>query len=113
MLFKSVSNSVASNSEESCAEAVGSNNDNIANIEIIDFRSEQVKSNTQFLLNTGENIFFNINYFSTRDVDTEMADLSSTQVEKYTLVSPYDTGYKEITGDLTYMGKKKYVHDDV
>ena len=40
-----------------------------------------------------------------------MADLSLRQVEKYASISPYDTDSKELTGDITYMGKRKYVHD--
>ena len=75
--------------------------------------SEQVESNTQFLLNTRENVYFNINSSPSWAVDTEMADLSSRQVEKYALISPYDTDDEEMTRDITYMGKRKYVHDYV
>ena len=70
----------------------------------------KVESNTQFLLNTSENC---INPSSTCDVNTGMSDLSSRRVEKYALISPYDTDDEEITGDKTYMGKRKYVHDYV
>ena len=56
MPLKSVSNPVASNLKDSCAQAVDSNDDNIDSIEIIDLMSEQVESNTQFSLNTRENI---------------------------------------------------------
>ena len=38
--LKSVTNPVASNLEDSCEEAVGSNDDNTASIEIIDLTSE-------------------------------------------------------------------------
>ena len=62
-------------------------------------------------MNTRKNVFFSINSSSTYDVDTEMADLSLRQVEKYASISPYDTDSKELTGDITYMGKRKYVHD--
>ena len=113
MPLKSVSNPVASNLKDSCAKAVDSNDDNIASIEIIDLTSEQVESNTQFLLNTRENVYFNINSSPSWAVDTEMADLSSRQVEKYALISPYDTDDEEMTRDITYMGKRKYVHDYV
>ena len=75
--------------------------------------SEQVESNTQFLLNTRENVYFNINPSLTCDVDTVMGDLSSRQVEKYVSISPYDTDDEEMTGDITYKGKRKYVHDYV
>ena len=85
------SNPVASNLKDSCAKAVGSNDDNIASIKIIDLTSKQVESITPFSLNTMENVYFNINPSSTCDVDTEMADLSSRQVEKYASISPYNT----------------------
>ena len=46
-----------------------------------------------------------------------MADLSSRQVEKHALLLPYDMGNEEMTKDITYMWKRKYVHhyvyDDV
>ena len=41
--LKSVSNPVASNLKDSCAKTVGSNDDNIASIEIIDLTFAQVK----------------------------------------------------------------------
>ena len=75
--------------------------------------SEQVESTTQFLQNTKENVYFNTNPSATCDVDTEMTDLSSRQVEKYVSISPYDTDDEEMTRDITYMGKRKYVHDYV
>ena len=40
MPLKSVTNPVASNLEDSCAEAVGSYDESIASIEIIDLTSE-------------------------------------------------------------------------
>ena len=43
MPLKLVSNPVASNLKDSCAKVVGSNDDNIASIEIIDLTSEQVE----------------------------------------------------------------------
>ena len=55
MPLKSVRNPVASNLKNSSPKDVGSNDDNIASIEIIDLTSEQVESNTQFPLNTREN----------------------------------------------------------
>ena len=42
-----------------------------------------------------------------------MADLSSRQVKKYASIPPYDTNDEKMTGDITYMGKRKYVHDYV
>ena len=63
--LKSVSNPVASNSEDSYAETVGSNDENSASVKIIDLMSEQVESNTQFSLNTSEMVCFNINPSST------------------------------------------------
>ena len=111
--LKSVTYPVASNLEDSCAEPVGSNDDNIASIEIIDLTSEQVESNTQFSLNTSENVYFNIDPSSTCDVNTKMSNLSSREVEKYASISPYDTDGEEITGDITYVGKRKYVYDFV
>ena len=113
MPLKSVTNPVASNLEDSCAEAVGSYDERIASIEIIDLTSEQVESNTQFLLNTSENVYFNINPSSTSDANTEMSNLSSREVEKYASMSPYNTDSEEITGDTTYMEKRKYVHEFV
>ena len=105
--LKPVSNPVASNLKDSCAKAVGSNNDNIASIEIIDLTSDQVESNNQFSLNTWENVYFNIKPSSTCAVATGMADLSSRQGEKYDLISPYDMDDEEIAGDITYMRKRK------
>ena len=40
-----------------------------------------------------------------------MADLRSRQVEKYASISPYDTDDEEMTGDTTYMKKRKYMDD--
>ena len=40
-----------------------------------------------------------------------MADLRSRQVEKYASISPYDTDDEEMTGDITYMKKRKYMDD--
>ena len=54
-----------------------------------------------------------LNPSSTCDVDTEMADLCSRQVKKYAFILPCDTDDEEIAGDITYMGKRKYVHDYV
>ena len=85
----------------------------IVSIEISDLTFQQVESNTQFSLNTNENICFEINPSSTCDVDTEMGDLSYRQVEKYVSILPYDTDDEEITGDITYMRETKYVHDYV
>ena len=113
MSLKLVTNPVASNLEDSCAEAVGSNDGNIASIKIIDLTSEQVESNTQFSLSTSENVYFNINPSLTCDVNTEMSNLSSREVERYASISAYDTDGEEITGDITYMGKGKYVYDFV
>ena len=48
MPLKSVSNPVASNLKGSCAKTVGSNDGNIASIEIIDLTFAQVERNTQF-----------------------------------------------------------------
>ena len=46
-----------------------------------------------------------------------MADLSPRQVEKHALLLPYDMDNEEMTGDITYRRKRKYVHhyvyDDV
>ena len=42
-----------------------------------------------------------------------MADLSSRHIEKYASISPYVTDDEKMTGDITYMGKRKYVHDYV
>ena len=106
MPLKSLSNPIASNLEDSCAEAVGSNDDNIASIEIIGLTFEQVENNTQFSLNTSENVYFNINPSSNCDVNTEMSDLSSRQVKKYALISPYDMNNEEITG-YNLHGKKE------
>ena len=69
--LKSVSNPAGSSLNNSWAEVVGSNNDVIASIKIIDLRSRQIESNTQFSLNTSENIYFNIKPSSTFDVDTK------------------------------------------
>ena len=116
-MILSVSNPVASDLKDSCAKAVCSNDGNISSTEIIDFTSEQVGSNTQFLLSIRENIHFNINPSLTYGVDTEMADLSPRQVEKHALLLPYDMDNEEMTGDITYRRKRKYVHhyvyDDV
>ena len=116
-MILSVSNPVASDLKDSCAKAVCSNDGNISSTEIIDFTSEQVGSNTQFLLSIRENIHFNINPSLTYGVDTEMADLSPRQVEKHALLLPYDMDNAEMTGDITYRRKRKYVHhyvyDDV
>ena len=87
--------------------------DSIASIGIIDLTSEQVETNTQFSLDTSENVYFNINPSSTCGVNTEMSNLSSREVEKYASISPYNTDREEITGHITYMGKRKYVHDFV
>ena len=84
--------------------------DNITSIEIINLTSGQVESNTQFSLNASLNVYFNIKPSLIRDEDTEMADLSFRQVD-YASISLYNTVDEEITGDVTYMGKRKYVHD--
>ena len=42
-----------------------------------------------------------------------MSNLSSREVEKYASMSPYNTDREEITGDTTYMGKRKYLHEFV
>lgn len=73
--------------------------------------SQYVESNIQFLLNTSENVYFNINPSSTGNVDTEIADLNSRQVKKDALISHCDTDNEKITGDTTYFGKRKYMHN--
>ena len=85
-------------------------NVNITSIKIIDLVSEPVESNTQFSLNASQNVSFNIKPSLIRDVDTEMANLSFRKVD-YASISLYDTDDEEITGDVTYMGKIKSVHD--
>ena len=111
MPLKSVSNLVASNLEDSCAEVVGSYDNSIASIEITDLAPEEIENNTQLSLNTSENFYFNMNPSSTWDVNTEMSNLSFREVEKYASISPYNMDREEITGNITYMGKRKYVHD--